>query len=75
MGAYSKCYLFFEYGNRMLVLDQHAFHERVLYERLKNDKDQLCRKQACLVPELLQYSETEVSYLESKKRRNRRLWV
>ena len=67
MGAYSKCYLFFEHGNRMLVLDQHAFHERVLYERLKNDKDQLCRKQACLVPELLQYSETEVSYLESRR--------
>ena len=67
MGAYSKCYLFFEHFDRMLVLDQHAFHERVLYERLKNDKDQLCRKQSCLVPELLYFSASEISQLETRR--------
>ncbi len=67
MGVYSKCYLFFEHGERMLVIDQHAFHERVLYERLKNDHDQLCRTQSCLVPELLYFSASEVSHLESRK--------
>ena len=67
MGAYSKCYLFFEHGDRMLVIDQHAFHERVLYERLKNDRDQLCRNQNCLVPELFYFSASEISHLESRR--------
>ncbi|RYZ58598.1 MAG: DNA mismatch repair endonuclease MutL, partial [Proteobacteria bacterium] len=34
VGAFQRCFLFFEHGDQLLVVDQHAFHERILYERL-----------------------------------------
>ncbi len=34
LGQHLNCYLLFETGRDLLVVDQHAFHERVLYEEL-----------------------------------------
>ena len=52
IGAFAKCYLFFSTPDgRMLVLDQHAFHERVLFERLVNDETLLNQVQKMLMPE------------------------
>ena len=51
LGAFSRCYLIFADGDRMLVLDQHAFHERIVYERLMRDKTLLQRSQPLLMPE------------------------
>ena len=31
-GSFAACYLMFEYQSKLLVIDQHAFHERILYE-------------------------------------------
>jgi DNA mismatch repair protein MutL len=56
MGAVADCYLLFGHGDRrsgarLLAVDQHAFHERVLYERLMRDTDLLRSSQTLLVPE------------------------
>ena len=67
MGAYSKCYLFFEHFDRMLVLDQHAFHERVLYERLKNDKDLALSKAILFSTRITLFSASEISQLETRR--------
>ncbi|RZA25153.1 MAG: hypothetical protein EOP10_07760, partial [Proteobacteria bacterium] len=67
IGAFQKCFLFFEHKDQMLVVDQHAFHERILYERLLNNPDLLKRSQPLLMPEVLELSATETNDLNERK--------
>ena len=67
MGAFNRCYLFFSYHERLVVVDQHAFHERVLYERLKNDRSILKQVQPLLMPEVIQLSPSEATSLKAKE--------
>lgn len=53
LGTFAKCYLFFELGEQLLVIDQHAFHERILYEQLQKDRSILEQVQPLLVPEVI----------------------
>ena len=69
LGSVADCYLFFRHtgrkeGSRLLVLDQHAFHERIIYERLCNNQDLLKRSQGMLVPEVLTFAPDEISSLK-----------
>ncbi|MEN9810863.1 MAG: hypothetical protein RLZZ488_2430 [Pseudomonadota bacterium] len=34
LGQYKNCFLLFQAGEDLLVVDQHAFHERILFEEL-----------------------------------------
>ena len=54
LGSYASCYLLFEYAGELMIVDQHAFHERILYERLLKDRAQLTRRQPLLVPEVVE---------------------
>lgn len=68
MGAVADCYLLFNHGerksgSRLLAVDQHAFHERILYERLCNNADLLRSTQKLLVPEVLTFTARDVSAL------------
>ena len=72
MGAIADCYLLFNHGerksgSRLLAVDQHAFHERILYERLCNNADMLRSSQKLLVPESLTFTANEVSALVACK--------
>jgi DNA mismatch repair protein MutL len=59
-GAVSDCYLLFRMPmshrqDRLLVVDQHAFHERIIYEKLCSDSlGTLKVSQPFLVPEALE---------------------
>lgn len=66
VGCFADCYLLFSDQNRMLAVDQHAFHERILYERLKNDRALLGQRQRLLVPEVVQLAPSQVAYLKSQ---------
>ena len=66
LGAFSRCYLFFSHFDQLVVVDQHAFHERILYERLKRDRSILKQVQPLLMPEVIQLSPSEISSLKSK---------
>ena len=59
IGTYARCYLLFEAQGALLAVDQHAFHERIIYERLKTDKNLLTDSQALLMPEYIELSATE----------------
>jgi DNA mismatch repair protein MutL len=63
IGSFAKCYLLFSFHDRMLVIDQHAFHERILYEKLLKDDEQLCRSQKLLMPEAIELSFEQKSRL------------
>lgn len=64
IGAFNKCFLFFESAKGLMVMDQHAFHERVLYERFVNDRQITRSSQALLVPEEIQLQPTQLSTLK-----------
>jgi DNA mismatch repair protein MutL len=67
IGPFARCFLLFEYQQQMLAIDQHAFHERVLYERLIENPDILRRTQPLLMPEVLVFSPTETERLVHMK--------
>ncbi|MCX6127004.1 MAG: DNA mismatch repair endonuclease MutL [Proteobacteria bacterium] len=69
LGSIADCYLLFRHGSRrtgarLLVLDQHAFHERIIYERLCHNVQLLKRSQALLVPEVLTFAPEEIDALK-----------
>lgn len=64
LGCYSRCYLLFEGNGRLLAVDQHAFHERILFEKLLKDKDLLLTAQPLLVPEIVDVSSQTLDFLE-----------
>jgi DNA mismatch repair protein MutL len=63
IGPFARCFLLFEYQQQLLAIDQHAFHERVLYERLLENPELLRRSQPLLMPEVLEFSPTECERL------------
>jgi len=67
LGAMGRCYLFFAAGDRLLVLDQHAFHERVLFERLARDESLLKQSQKLLVPEAVELGPVEIQVLRKRQ--------
>lgn len=67
LGSFDRCFLLFEAKGRLLVVDQHAFHERILYERFLADESLLSQSQALLVPEALELAPTDVATLLSRR--------
>lgn len=67
MGVMNRCYLFFTHRQRLLVVDQHAFHERILYERFKNDSKLLGMRQPLLVPEAVSLRPSQVAQLRGNQ--------
>jgi DNA mismatch repair protein MutL len=51
VGSFAQCYLFFEDAENLLVVDQHAFHERILYEKLMADPSAYLKTQPLVFPE------------------------
>jgi len=75
LGQYKNCYLLFEAQGDLLVVDQHAFHERVLFEELSLQLEggQGLARQSLLAPlivpvppvltEILQEEERNLAHL------------
>ena len=67
MGTFARCYLLFTDQSRFLVVDQHAFHERIIYERLQRDRSLLQQSQRLLVPEAVELAPGSVSTLQERQ--------
>jgi len=63
VGNFAKCYLIFRNHDALLFVDQHAFHERILYEKLVHDVDTRRESQALLVPEGVDLPPSDVEML------------
>ncbi len=58
------CYIVFETSDGITVIDQHALHERVMYEHLRNRVDQgAVESQRMLVPQTLEFGDREAATL------------
>lgn len=57
VGTLFKTYLVFDAGQEMVLLDQHAAHERIRYEKLKRSvfRSELSPSQALLLPEAVHF--------------------
>jgi DNA mismatch repair protein MutL len=67
-GVLFSTYFVFEQGDELLLIDQHAAHERIRYERLKNSvlKREVIEQQELLVPEVIKLSSDKVLELKDK---------
>lgn len=66
IGISFKTYIMIEIGNEMYLIDQHAAHERILYEQIKNNyKNKInTNTQMMLIPELIELSNKEIEFIK-----------
>jgi DNA mismatch repair protein MutL len=67
LGQVDGTYLVFAASGVMILLDQHAAHERVLYETLKASKGAGIEAQSLLVPEVLEMSPGDFERLAASR--------
>ncbi|MEH0018869.1 MAG: DNA mismatch repair endonuclease MutL [Desulfobacter sp.] len=66
VGQVLGTYIIVEKDNHLVLVDQHAAHERIVYEALKKRHQTLgIQSQDLLVPEILELTHQEVDILES----------
>ncbi|MBR1540577.1 MAG: DNA mismatch repair endonuclease MutL [Clostridia bacterium] len=66
VGILFKTYIIIELDNQMYLIDQHAAHERILYEQIRaNYKDNLKNNsQMTLIPELINLTHKEFEFVK-----------
>ena len=63
-----KNFIVAQNDNELVIVDQHAAHERILYEKLKSQKyDQGIAIQELLVPEIVEFTNVEVDAIIEKQ--------
>jgi len=61
-GQFANTFILVEHGDRLLVIDQHAAHERVIYEELlAHDAEHPAPSQELLLPPLVRLSATQAA--------------
>lgn len=63
LGQLFSTYLLVQRGDKLLIIDQHAAHERILYEKLRRQVDEERRSQQMLVPYLFDTTVREEALL------------
>jgi len=65
LGQIDKTYLLFESSDGLTLVDQHAAHERILWERLRQEfSSGTIRRQSLLFPEIVEFSFREAKAAE-----------
>lgn len=66
IGQCQNLYLMFDHPMGLLVVDQHAFHERILYERLLSQPNILGQSQPMLVPEGIALRPSQIEWIREQ---------
>ncbi len=64
IGQYKKTYLLLEHENGLFFIDQHAAHERILYEKLHNRFEE-CISSPLLFPTIMTISSEDIDLLQN----------
>ena len=59
IGSFAKGYLFFDAYDSLVVVDQHAFHERILYEKFSKSFAHMGASEHLILPEAIDLSPEE----------------
>lgn len=66
-GSMFNTYLIYEYHNTIYIIDQHAAHERLIFDRLKAQmQERKVLRQPLLIPYVLNTNFAEGQFIESK---------
>ena len=65
-GISFKTYIMIEIENELYLIDQHAAHERIMYEQIKNNyKNKInTNTQMMLIPELIELPNKEIEFIK-----------
>ena len=65
-GISFKTYIMIEINNELYLIDQHAAHERIMYEQIKNNyKNKInTNTQMMLIPELIELPNKEIEFIK-----------
>ena len=67
MDVVFSTYILIEYGEQLLLIDQHAAHERLLFDQMMKAYDQHAAAQPLLVPQVVTLTHKELETLEENK--------
>jgi DNA mismatch repair protein MutL len=66
IGQFAHLYLLCEQDGQLVVIDQHAAHERVLYQQLRQSYEQQAARQALLFPVTVELAAEQADLLEQE---------
>ncbi len=67
LGVAFNTYIVMEYGDLLILSDQHAVHERLLYEKFMKETAAAPASQAMLIPQVVQLSQSEYACYEENQ--------
>ena len=74
LGTFARCYLLFEDQQRnLIVVDQHAFHERIIFEQLQAEPRLLTRQQELTIAETLPLTADQLDLVVARQEEFTRL--
>lgn len=68
IGQFSNSFILCEYHSDLIIIDQHAAHEKILYETLKDMPGNKFSSQPLLIPSILELSPNSKALLLDKKK-------